>query len=326
MRGGDIPRPFISASGGSVDYLTFSSTSPEGSDPEEGISSFSIGKVPLSFSIDPPQEFLENTGAGRGRYAGPVFYSLFIHSIILLLLLAVLYQPDHRPVKEVSHWVVNLVSTIKDGPKGPQAVLPEEPHAIAGPIQPIPEPQASPSMGVKSAPEDGLLPLQESSLDSAALPDSPSSEFPPAASPAEEERVEEAVFAMQQSADQQLQMGQYLFRMRFGDRMIGTKIKYFQKTSSAHLSGLIQSGIPEELRKSLQGKSTVVRILYQEDGTLQEILFDDRSEDPFIQILKDGIQWDTLNAPRKFGLPFREMKVRIGIGPEGKPSSRITLL
>ena len=131
---------------------------------------------------------------------------------------------------------------------------------------------------------------------------------------------------MQQSADQLSQTGQYLFRMRMGDRMIGMKIKYFQQTASTHLNGFIQSAIPEDLRKTLQGKSTVVRILYQEDGTLQEILFDSGSDDPFIQLLKDAIQWDTLNAPRKFGLPFREMKVRIGIDLEGKPSSRITLL
>jgi hypothetical protein len=309
-----------------VDYFEFSSASPEGSDPGEGESTFSVGNVPLSFSAQPPPEFLESTGAGRGRYTGPLLYSLFIHLIILLLLLALLYQPDHRPVKEVSHWVINLVSAIKDGPKGPQPVLPEEPHAIAGPIQPIPESQPSPSIGVKSVLEDGLLPFQESPLDSVSVPDSPSAEFSPAFSPAEEKQAEGAAFAMQQSADQQLQTGQYLFRMRLGDRMIGTKIKYFQQTASAHLNGFIQSAIPEDLRKTLQGKSTVVRVLYQEDGTLQEILFDSGSEDPFIQILKDGIQWDALNAPRKFGLPFREMKVRIGLDAEGKPSSRITLL
>jgi hypothetical protein len=309
-----------------VDYFEFSSASPEGSDPGEGESTFSVGNVPLSFSAQPPPEFLESTGAGRGRYTGPLLYSLFIHLIILLLLLALLYQPDHRPVKEVSHWVINLVSAIKDGPKGPQPVLPEEPHAIAGPIQPTPEPPAPSFMEVKSAPEDGLLPLQEFPLDSLAVPDSPSSEFPPASFPAEEKRAEEAVLAMQQSADQLSQTGQYVFRMRMGDRMIGMKIKYFQQTASAHLSGLIQSAIPEDLRKTLQGKSTVVRILYQEDGTLQEILFDSGSEDPFIQILKDGIKWDALNAPRRYGLPFREMKVRIGLDAEGKPSSRITLL
>jgi hypothetical protein len=52
----------------------------------------------------------------------------------------------------------------------------------------------------------------------------------------------------------------------------------------------------------------------------------DRSDDSFIQTLKHAIQWDTLNAPRKFGLTYREMKVRIGIDAEGNPSSRITLL
>ena len=326
MRGGDIPRPFISASGGSVDYLTFSSISPEGSDPGEGISSFSMGSVPFSFSVDPSPEILENPWAGRQRYAGPLLYSLFIHSIILLLLLTVLYQPDRRPAKEVSHWVVNLVSGIKEGPTGPQTVLPEEPHAIAGPVQPTPEPPASYSMEVKSAPEDRLLPLQESPLNSLAAPDNPVAEFSTPASPVEEIRAEEAVVAMQQSAEHLSPTGQYLIRMRMGDRMTGVKIKYFQQTASAHLSGLIQSAIPEDLRKTLQGKSTVVKVLYQEDGTLQEILFDDRSEDPFIQILKEVIQWDALNAPRKFGLPFREMKVRIDIDASGKPSSRITLL
>ena len=309
-----------------MDYLTFSSTPPEGPDPEEGISSFSTGKVLLSFSVDPPREFLEHTGAGQGKYAGPLLYSLIIHSIILLSLLVVLYQPDRRPVKEVSHWVVNLVSAIKEGPTGPQTVLPQEPHAFAGPIQPIPKPEAPPSMGLKSIPEDGLLSLQEFPLNSLAVPDSPAAEFSMPASPVEEKRAEEVVVAMRQPADQLSQTGQYLFRMGMGDRMTGVKMKYFQQTATAHLTGLIQSAIPEDLRKTLQGKSTVVRILYQEDGTLQEILFDDRSEDPLIQTLKDGIKWDALNTPRKFGLPFREMQVRIAIDPEGKPSSRITLL
>lgn len=312
--------------GGSVDYSTFTSVSPEGPDPGEGDSSSSIGKVPLSFSVDSLQEFLENTGAGRGRYAVPVFSSLFIHSVILLFLLMVLYQPERRPVKEVSHSVINLVSTIKEGPKGSPSVLPEETHAISGPVQPTPEPPAPVSASEKISADGSLSSFQESPPDSVAVPDSLLDEFPPASSPNEEKGAEGATFAMQQSAGQQLQMGQYLFRMRMGDRMIGTKIKYFQKTSSAHLMGLIQSAIPEDLRKTLQGKSTVVRILYQDDGTLKEIHFDDPSDDPFIQILKEVIQWDTLNGPPKFGLPFREIKVRIGIDASGKPSSRITLL
>jgi hypothetical protein len=92
------------------------------------------------------------------------------------------------------------------------------------------------------------------------------------------------------------------------------------------LNGCVQFAIPEDLRKTLQWKSTVVRILYQEDAALREILFDDRSDDSFIQILKHAIPWDTLTGPRKFGLPFHAMKSRIAIDAEGKPSSRITLL
>lgn len=285
-----------------------------------------MGKVPLSFSVDPSPESLESKGTARRGYAGPVLYSLLIHSIILLFLLAVLYQPDGRPVKEISNWVVNLASIIQDGPKGPQTVLPQESHAMAGPVQSTPEPPAPVSAGEKISADGSVPSFQESPLDSVAVPDSLLDEFPPAAFPSEEKKPEGAVTGMQESAGQQLQMGQYLFRMRTGDRTIGMKMKYFQKTASTHLNGFIQSAIPEDHRKSLQGKSAVVRILYQEDGTLKEILFDDPSDDPFIQILKDAIQWDALSAPRKFGLPYREMKVRIGIDASGKPSSRITLL
>ncbi len=309
-----------------MDYSTFTSVTPEGPDPGESDPSFSMGKVPLSFSVDPTPEFLDSQGTARRGYAGPVLYSLLIHSIILLLLLAVLCQPDQRPVKEITNSVVNLISTIKDGPKGPQTVLPQEPHAMAGPVQSTPEPPAPVSAGEKISADGSVPSFQESPLDSVAVPDSFLDEFPPAAFPSEEKKPEGAVTAMQESAGQQLQMGQYLFRMRMGDRLIGTKIKYFQKTSSTHLNGFIQGAIPEDLRKTLQGKSAVVRILYQEDGTLKEILFDAPFDDPFIQLLKEVIQWDALSSPRKFGLPFREIKVRIGIDADGKPSSRITLL
>ena len=80
------PRPFLSTSGGFVDYSTFTSVTPEGPEPGEGESSFSMGKVPLSFSADPSPEFLESKGTARPGYAGPVLYSLLIHSILLLLL------------------------------------------------------------------------------------------------------------------------------------------------------------------------------------------------------------------------------------------------
>jgi hypothetical protein len=309
-----------------VDYLTFSSTSHQGPDPGEGDSSFSLGNVPLSFSVDPPPEFIETPRAGQGKYAGPLLYSLIIHSIILLFLLAVLYQPDQRPVKEVSHWVINLVSAAKEAPRGTKTLLPEEPHILAGPVQPAPEPPAPVSAGEKISPDGSVPFFQEFPLTAEVGPESPTEESAPTPPLSETKNAGGAILAMQENAGNQLQMGQYLFRMRMGDPMLGVKIKHFQRSASAHLSGLIQSAIPEDLRKTLQGKSTVVRILYQEDGTLQEILFDSGSEDPFIQILKDGIQWDALNAPRKFGLPFREMKVRIGIDLEGKPSSRITLL
>jgi len=326
LRGGEFLRPSNSTHENSVDPSNFSPILSPELDPGEIASGFSGENVSFSFSPDLFLKVPENMGPGQGHYRAPLIYSLFVHLIILLLFLGVLHLPERRPVKEVNHWVINLVSAAKEAPQGTKTLLPEEPHILAGPVQPAPEPPAPVSAGEKISPDGSLPSFQEFPRTAEVGPESPTEESLPAPPLSETKNAEGAILAIQESAGNQLQMGQYLFRMRMGDRMMGVKIKHFQRSAGAHLNGSIQSAIPEDLRKTLQGKSTVVRILYQEDGTLQEILFDSGSEDPFIQILKDAIQWDALNAPRKFGLPFREMKVRISIDPEGKPSSRITLL
>jgi hypothetical protein len=238
-----------------------------------------------------------------------------------------MHQPDRRPVKEVSHWVINLVSAVKEGPQGPRTVLPEESHALAGPVRSTPHSQPPVSAAKKAIPDDRFLDFHESPPAPSVFPESPILESFPSASPQEGKEAKGVLLAMQESANQQTQMGQYIFRMRMGDRMAGVKMKYFQQNAGATLNGLIGNTLPLETLKGFQGKSIILRILYREDGTLQEISFDSASEGvDLAQVLKEKIPWEILTSPRKFGLPFQELKVRVSIDPEGKPLSRISLL
>jgi hypothetical protein len=70
MRGGVGPRPFISTSGGFVDYSTFTSVTPEGPDPGEGDSSFSMGREhpyhPRKFGL-PFREMKVRIGIDAGK-------------------------------------------------------------------------------------------------------------------------------------------------------------------------------------------------------------------------------------------------------------------
>jgi len=327
MRGGELPRPSVPERGDSVNDLYSPSTFPLDSGPGIKGSSLSAGNVPVSLSVDPPPEGLEPEGTVRRKYGAPLFGSLFIHSVILLLLLAVMHQPDRRPVKEVNHWVINLVSAVKEVPQGPQTVLPEESHFLAGPIRSIPHPQPPVSTAKKALPDDRSLDFHESPPAPSVFPERPALEPFPSPFPLEGKDVEGALLAMQESANQQMQMGQYIFRMRMGDRMVGVKMKYFQQNAGATLNGLIGDALPLETLKGFQGKSITLRILYREDGTLQDISVEPASEGvDLAQILKEKIPWETMNSPRKFGLPFQELKVRVSIDPEGKPLSRISLL
>jgi hypothetical protein len=291
------------------------------------VSSSSGGNASFSLASDPSPGPLNLRRTLPGKYGAALLYSLFIHLLILLVLLAVMHRPDRRPVKEVSHWVINLVSALKEGPQGPQTVLPEESHILAGPVQALSHREPPVVAAQKIPPEDRFLDSQESPPAPSVFPERPALEPFPPPPPWEGKDVEGVLLAMQESASQQMQMGQYIFRMRMGDRVAGVKMKYFQQNAGTILNGLIGSVLPLETLKGFQGKSIILRILYREDGSLQEISFDSLSEGvDLAQILKEKIPWETLTSPRKFGLPFQELKVRISIDPEGKPLSRISLL
>ena len=106
-------------------------------------SSFPAASIPLSFSGEIPAEETETAPTGRPNSKAPFFYSALFHLLIFSLLLGVMYQPDKRPIREVNYWVVNLVTALKEEPKGPKAVAKENQKLLNGAILPTP---------VKSAP------------------------------------------------------------------------------------------------------------------------------------------------------------------------------
>ena len=80
------------------------------------------------------------------------------------------------------------------------------------------------------------------------------------------------LYAMQESANHQAQMGQYLFRMKMGDPMVAFKIKYFQKNVKDQVLGLVRTTMGEEMTRTRQ-EFAFVEISYDEDGTVKNVLF-----------------------------------------------------
>lgn len=252
--------------------------------PREGGPSLSEKSVSLSAGI--PSEGSETVLTGGGNSKASFFYSALIHLVILSLLLGVMYQPDKRPIREVNYWVVNLVTALKEEPKGPTTISPEDQKLPTGAILPGPM-KAAPASQVRNFSWNESALFQEFPGVSEPLPEQSSQQTQPALTPLEGKKIENPGQVMQASADKQIQMGQYLFGMKMGDQMMPLKIKYFQKNLRDHVFALLRTTISEEMMRPLQNQSALVEISYREDGSLQDILLSSDSHTDLADLIKD---------------------------------------
>jgi len=114
--------------------------------------------------------------------------------------------------------------------------------------------------------------------------------------------------------------------MKMHDQMLVYKFKYFQKSTRAQLLALLQASLPEEILKSLPGKTAAVQISYPENGDSRAVIVEPESDPEFGQILREKIPWDTVNSPKKLGLPNQTMKVSVAIDMNGKINLKLSLL
>ncbi len=283
-------------------------------DPREGNSSFPEGSVSLSAEI--PPEGSETALTGGVNSKASFFYSALIHLVTLSLLVGVMYQPDKRPIREVNYWVVNLVTALKEEPKGPTTISPQDQKLPPGAVLPGPV-KAAPATQERNFSSDESALFQEFPRVSEPLPEQSSQQTQPALIPLEGKETDNPSQVMQASAGNQIQMGQYLFGMRMGDQMMALKIKYFQKSLRDHVLALLRTTISEETIRTLQGQSALLEISYHEDGSVQNILFSPDSHGNLEDLIKD-LEWKSLTSPDKFGLSFRVTKIRIAVDSQSR--------
>jgi hypothetical protein len=293
-------------------------------DPREGNSPLPEGNISLSFSAETPSEVSE-TALTRGvNSKAPFFFSALIHLVALSLLLGVMYQPDKKPITKVNHWVVNLVTALKEEPKGPKSVTTEDRKLPAGAILPPPA-KAAPVPREKKISWNESAPLQEFPEASEPLPERSEQQTRPTPASPEVKKVEHSFQIMQESVNNQVQAGQYLFGMKMGDQMMPLKIKYFQKNVKDHVFALLRTTISEEMTRTLQDQSALIEISYHEDGSVQNILFSSDSHGDLPDLIKD-VEWKSLTSPIQFGLPFKVVKIRIAVDSQNRINVNLSSL
>ena len=235
-----------------------------------------------------------------------LFYSFFIHLGLVLLLVYATHRPDHRPVRVVDHWVVDLVTAANAGPKEAKEPLLKN-RIFEKKRNPTPIIQR-----LKDPPEEILPP-------SADL-DSPSPEKETAL------RLDEIGQNIGEYSTRQTQMGQYRLVMKLNNQVSAAGLKRFYLSTHEHLEKLLLTSLPEEVRNGAPPKVALVEISYQEDGGVGQVLVNSESDREFDGLLKEKIPWHSLTPPVKFGLPNKTVKLQIRIEDQGKIILNVALL
>lgn len=277
----------------------------------------------LAFADSPPENHGQhlNRSSLMGR---ALLYSLLIHLFIALLIFWGVHQREKRPIKEAAYWVVNLLPMFNAEPKGPKVDSPQDQILDTRPIAPRPHAEMPTSPKRELFSDENVAPgpeIQISSSSSQVGDDASmgkpneNDSLPPVEAAKQLDPTLQEVGA---PVSQQVQMGQYILRMKMNDPMLVMKLKFFQQNLKSQLEGLIRTSVAEEVLKALDGRTTTIKVLYLEDGGIQEVSFDPDSDGDLTQILKEKIEWNTLASPKKFGLPFKGIRLYFVVNTKGQ--------
>ncbi len=131
---------------------------------------------------------------------------------------------------------------------------------------------------------------------------------------------------MQDTADHQIQMGQYLFIMKTQDPMVGIKIRHYQKNLRVSLEAILKAAILEEDRPRFQGKTATVQVSFSADGNIPAISVAQESDATLAQILEEKIDWRKVISPSSYALPHKAIDVRVAVNDAGNITVRVELL
>lgn len=131
---------------------------------------------------------------------------------------------------------------------------------------------------------------------------------------------------MKDTADRQIQMGQYLFIMKTPDPMMGIKIRNYQKNLRVSLESIIKAAIMEEERPRFQGKAAAVQVSFPADGNIPALSLAPESDAALARILEEKIDWRKVIPPSSYALPHKAMNVKVAVNDAGNITVRVELL
>ena len=249
------------------------------------------------------------------KWKGAFLFSLLIHLLIGFALVTGVYSPDKRTVKTVNHWVVNLVTDLNALPKGLQEGTSEALTLITSKKKQPPAPE------IKAAAEEKVIPVTRGEteiskpIEPAAEEKVPENfpETPPAVSPETVKQVGDTPIILQESMNQQIQMGQFALAMGANDQTKLLKMQYFLKNFKEQLRGLIRISIREDTLADFRDKTASIIIHYPLEEKEENIVTSPDSDMEWAHTLKEKIDWSSLTSPLKFGLPNKSLKIKVGL-------------
>ncbi|MBI4685484.1 MAG: hypothetical protein HY755_09825 [Nitrospirae bacterium] len=127
------------------------------------------------------------------------------------------------------------------------------------------------------------------------------------------------------SLNSQIHNIQQAFTMNLNRQMAPVNIGFFYKNVRHAVTGLFHDSIPEQTMKAQSGKIASVKIIYSDDGSVENISITSENDSEFADMLRNKVQWHSVPLPSKYNLPYKGLTLKLNI-KDGKPLVGIEVL
>ncbi len=225
--------------------------------------------------------------------------SLLLHAL-LLVLISVQAQ-NNKPIKTPVplKWVMDVKVVLQERElqlprQGGKDVKTDMPPTVKSRVKAVAN--SKPAVEDKKS-EDLPKPVEAAPADKSAPVDS-----------GKAEEGDPAVAADPQAMARQMQQA---FGAQMNAQFMLMHMSAFFKGARLSTQAFINSGTTEESREKLNGKTAFVKLLYQEDGTLENVEVSSESDE--LKSLLENVSWKAVPLPKTYYLPYRGIGMQIEI-------------
>jgi len=237
-----------------------------------------------------------------------LFFSFLVHLVFLAIILG-LAKSGKGAVKEANYLVVNFIPRIEvEGLKKETPLkVPSKSQGEATAVNFSTPESKSPESNLNK--DLMKTPVTESQISPTSLVN----EQNPGQAPKEIIKIQPAG-------------RQYHFPLRTNSPPAAIGLKHFYLNINEKVIRLLQDCLSLETSGAPQEKQASVKVSFTETGVLQSVTITPDSDEDLARHLQDKIPWSSLNPPWQFGLPNKEVELKIQIDSQGNIKVNTTLL